>query len=53
MQRLQHQSVAAERNQHIGVRGIVIAVNRDQFGQRLLGFGAGARDKGDPVVRWG
>ena len=53
MQRLQHQSVAAERHHDIGVSGIVIAVELDQLRQRLLGLRAGARDEGDPVISLG
>ena len=53
MQRLQHQSVAAERHHDIGVGGIVIAVKPRQLRQRLLGFRAGARDEGDPVISLG
>ena len=53
VQRLQHQSVAAERHHDIGVGGIAIAVELGQLRQRLLGLGAGARDKGDPVISLG
>ena len=53
MQRLQHQSVAAERHHDVGIGGIVIAVELDQLRQRLLGFRAGARDEGDPVISLG
>src|SRR6267378_5604695 len=50
MQRLQHQSVAAERHHDIGVGGIVIAVKPYQLCKRLLGLRDGARDEGDPVI---
>jgi hypothetical protein len=47
VQRLQHQSVAAERDYDIGSVRIVIAVKSHQLAKRLLGLGAGARDKGN------
>ena len=50
VQRLQHQAVAAERDDDIGIRRIVIAVKRNQLRQRFLRFRAGARDKGNPVI---
>ena len=53
VQRLQHQAVAAERHHDIGIAGLVIAVERRQLRQRLLGLGAGARDEGDPVISLG
>ena len=53
MQRLQHQPVTAQRHHDVGIGRIVIAVDFGQLRQRLLGFGAGARDKGDPVISLG
>ena len=53
VQRLQHQAVAAERDHDIGIAGLVIAIERRQLRQRLLGLRAGARDKGDPVISLG
>ena len=50
MQRLQHQSVAAERHQDIGVDGVAIAIEYCQLRKRLLGLHAGARDEGDPFI---
>src|SRR3954451_7609021 len=52
-QRLQHQSVAAERHHDVGLVGILIAVELDELRQRGLRLGACARDKGDPVVSLG
>src|SRR5260370_461016 len=53
MQRLQHQSIAAQRHHDVGVGRIVVAVKLDQLRQRLLGLGACARDEGDPVISLG
>ncbi len=53
MQRLQHQSVAAERHHDIGIIGFMIAVELDELRQRLLGLRDSARDKRDPVVSLG
>ena len=53
MQRLQHQSVAAERHHDVGAGRIVIAVQLCQLRQRLLGLRACARDEGDPVISLG
>src|SRR5215207_9852874 len=53
VQRLQHQSVAAERHHDVGVVGIMIAVELGQLRQRSLRLGACARDKGNPVVSLG
>ncbi len=53
LQCLQHQPIAAERNQHIGVRGIAIAIGLHQLCQRLLGFWTCARDKSDPAIGLG
>jgi hypothetical protein len=53
VQRLQHQAVAAERNHDVGIVRIVIAVTPCQLRQRVLGFRARARDKGDAVVLLG
>ena len=50
VQRLQHQAVAAERDDDVGLGGIAIAVSRGELRQRLLRLDAGARDKGDPVI---
>ncbi len=53
MQRLQHQSVAAERHHDVGIGGIVVAVKRGELRKRLLGLGARARDEGDPFISLG
>jgi hypothetical protein len=53
VQRLQHQSVTAERHHDVGIIGIVIAVELGQLRQRGLRLDACARDKGDPVVSLG
>jgi hypothetical protein len=53
MQRLQHQSVAAERHHDIGIVRIVIAVEPGQLRQRRLRLGACARNEGDPVISLG
>ena len=53
MQRLQHQSVAAERHHDVSAGRIAIAVELCELGQRLLGLGACARDEGDPVISLG
>ena len=53
MQRLQHQSVAADRDHDVGIVRLAIAVEIDQLGQRLLGLRAGARDKGDAIISLG
>src|SRR5213079_104090 len=53
VQRLQHQTVAAERHHDIGLSRIVIAVESDQLSKRLLGLRAGTRDEGDPVISFG
>jgi hypothetical protein len=47
---LQHQAVAAESDDDIGVRRVMVAVSRNQPRQRLLRFRAGARDKGNPLI---
>ena len=36
MQRLQHEAVAAERDEHVGILGRVLAVLRDQRAERVL-----------------
>src|SRR5215213_9805515 len=48
VQGLQHQAVAAERNDHVGFLGRRVAVMPGQAGARVLGFGHRACDKGDP-----
>src|SRR6266446_4277210 len=53
VQRLQHQTVAAERHHDVGLSGVVVAVEPDQVGKRLLGLRAGTRDEGDPVISLG
>ena len=53
VQRLQHQSVAAERDHDIGVVGIVVAVQPRQLRQRRLRLRASARDEADPVISLG
>ncbi len=47
MQGLQHETVASQRAQHVGVLWIMAAVQGGQFGQRLLRLGGGAGEKGD------
>jgi len=53
MQRLQHQSVAAERHHDIGIGGIVVAVKLRQLLKRLLGLRACAGKEGNPVISLG
>src|ERR1700677_1110006 len=53
MQRLQHQSVAAERHHSVGAFGIVIAIEFGELGECLLGLGACACDHGDPGLSLG
>ncbi len=49
-QRLQHESVAAERHHHIRGLGLAIAVMGDEPRMRLKRFRARARHKGDLFV---
>ena len=51
MQRLQHEAVAAERDDDIGVFGRRIAITRRKPGARLLGLGGVAGDEGDASDR--
>jgi len=53
MQGLQHQSVAAKRHHDIGLGGIVIAVKRYQFRQRLLGLTPALATKAIRLYRLG
>ena len=50
MQGLQHEAVAAERNNDVGALGRDISVARPQLRQRLLRLGTRARDESDPLV---
>src|SRR4029077_9356511 len=49
VQRLQHQSVAAECYHDVRVRGVAIAVKPGELRQRGLRLRSRARDKGDPL----
>src|SRR5581483_11873014 len=53
VQRLQHQSIAAEGHHDVGFLRCAIAVNLRQLRERGLRFGHGARDKGNLVVSLG
>ena len=53
VQRLQHQAVAAERNDDVSLGWTVIAVGFHQAGERLLRLHTGTRDKGDPLISRG
>ena len=53
MQGLQHEAVAAERDDDVGGLGIDIAVARDEPSQRLLRLRDRARDEGDPLIARG
>ena len=47
MQRLQHEAVAAERDEHVGVVGLALAVLGDQRRERALGFFGGTGEEGE------
>ena len=54
VQRLQHQPVAAERHDDIGIRSLAIAVELGELGKCCLRFGAFLGDEGDLFVAlWG
>src|SRR5271169_4372038 len=53
MQRLQHQSVAAERDHDVRLFRIVVAVERNELCQRLLGLCARTSDEGDLLISRG
>ena len=53
VQRLQHQAVAAERDDDVGLGGIAIAVERVQLRQRRLRLGAALATKAIRSYRLG
>ena len=50
MQRLQHQTVAAERHHYVGVFRRVVGVDLCELLKRLLGLDTGTRHEGDTLV---
>ena len=50
VQRLQHQAVAAQGNDDVGLVRRLVAIGRGELGEGLLGLIARARHEGNPLI---